>query len=534
MQDKLTSCFSSDIKQITTLAHRLDIKSTFETAKALSERLIEAVKRAPSHPVGLAMIAQSKPAAFPHQAPFARLVLLIVIALQNRLNKHALLSLVMGNMLVDIALEAKDKKHLTQVLLTSAAKLKLDIASDALKIARLLDSSSIWTYLPHCRLTYWQWFSVWSICLSSANKKKVSWKDKLSYLFQHCPSWTHQYLQPLLEYPSLCPPATIFTYQAQSYTCLGVTQQGVHFFDAAQGELRTAKEDIKVDKPLLNPALWYELINGRDLATPFQDAFSVTRPPPSLVRVLRMLKDAQVDIDKLAKAVENEPSFTEFVKQTASQGNRMGLAVTSVKQGIMTHGLERLGDMLITHALLNRFGQSEYPLKSPLMRFVSLQMMVCSELAVRSGVSIPQTAALVTLLANSALFTYPSLKTQTQWRIAKTPHFGFSIDALINGCPTGTFEKSAITLAKAWALPPRLTKQVSQFCRGDTAKSSPLTSLLQLTLLWAVQIQQGTALEASDDQEEAKAMQTLSMQLIDKHSLIFDCSEHLFCPLSKH
>jgi len=539
MQDHVVAHYLSDTTEIAKRANLLDIKGTLETTSKLAQQLLEEVKLQPHYFIGLALIFLQKRPASSEERRFARLVILVSVALQNRLNNRAVTALLTGNLLVD-AVQAVDddkQKRLTQVLLTSVAKMRIDIARDTLKISRLLDSSSIWTYLPHCRLTYWQWFSVWSICLTQPNRKYVSWADKLTQLFQTCPAWTTPYLAGLLSFPSLIPPSGSFVNNTKSYTCLAVADNTILFFNPETAEIETATEAVECHSARIATAKWQELHKKAKgaLPAPFQEAFAVTRPPGSLIEVLHMLRDDQVDIDKLATAVENEASFTQFVKQTASQGNRMALPVTSVKQGIMTHGLERLGDMLITHALINRFAQSEYPLKATLMNFISLQMMLSAELAARSGIAIPQTASLVTLIANSALFTHPALKTLTNWKVTHPVQINSPIDDLIPGAQSGVFTKSAMALSKAWTLPPRLTKQVSQFCHVRTSgRPAKVIYLLRLSLLWTLQVQQGSVNRQTVEQEELAAMKLLNLTQSDKQQLVFDCSEHLFCPLSKH
>ena len=74
------------------------------------------------------------------------------------------------------------------------------------------------------------------------------------------------------------------------------------------------------------------------------------------------LQKQDVVIEQLCEKIEQVPTFNHFLMYTASQDNRLQLPVKSIKQAVLTYGIERVGDMLIQFALLERLTQNQFPL----------------------------------------------------------------------------------------------------------------------------------------------------------------------------
>ena len=140
-------------------------------------------------------------------------------------------------------------------------------------------------------------------------------------------------------------------------------------------------------------------------------SFPVHRPPASLTRIIDALHKPDSEIDTLVSMVQEEPSFATFLLSSASVDNRMQLPVNSLKQAILTFGLERIGDMLVQHALSQRLTQHRFPLDGVCHQFSTLMASIASRLTVHVNSRFtPQSAALVATFLSAPLFTIADLK----------------------------------------------------------------------------------------------------------------------------
>jgi len=156
----------------------------------------------------------------------------------------------------------------------------------------------------------------------------------------------------------------------------------------------------------------------------FPTAFAIQRPPAALLSIIDELQKPDVDITNLCRKVEATPTFRQFLLSTASQDNRLRLPVSNIKQAILTYGLERVGDMLVQFALIERLTQHQYPLLGISKQFTVVVCAIAAQLAsITSTKFSPQSAALVSTFLCAPLFTLPGLKVATRLPVNHQGYF---------------------------------------------------------------------------------------------------------------
>ena len=183
----------------------------------------------------------------------------------------------------------------------------------------------------------------------------------------------------------------------------------------------------------------------------FARDFNINHPPQALTSLLSHLKNPDVTVDKIVQLVESEPFFSDYIKGVASQDNRMQLPVSNVKQGVMTYGLERVGDMLVQQALQKRLTQHYFPLVDTCRQLTMLITGIAALLAQESKVSTPQQAGLLATVACSPLFTVPALKVLLKFHHQSTHYY--SLNSLLNFSSKDQITEFAKQLTNKWYLP---------------------------------------------------------------------------------
>ena len=220
-------------------------------------------------------------------------------------------------------------------------------------------------------------------------------------------------------------------------------------------------------------------------------SYPVSRPPTSLEQLLRALNDPDVAIKKIVDLISTEPTFSAFLTQAASQDNRMQLPVQDLKQSILTYGLDRVGHMLVQHALYQRLSQHPFPLQPWFSRLTQLAAQIASELAAATPSLTPQSAGLVVTIALSPLFTLPYTKVQIT--IPRQPRQLFNVATLLHPQPEkwlASVRQHQQSLVTAWQQQTLQTKLIA--CCGRLPLDVP-ASLRQahcvagLSIIWARQ-----------------------------------------------
>jgi hypothetical protein len=162
--------------------------------------------------------------------------------------------------------------------------------------------------------------------------------------------------------------------------------------------------------------------------------YAVQSPPAALLGIIDELQKRDCEIPSLCEKIESVPTFNRFLLQTASQDNRLQLQVKNIKQAVMTYGIERVGDMLIQFALLERLTQKQYPLMSMCKQLTTISCAIAGELASRCDTKFsPQSAALTMTFLCSPLFTLPGLKIAKALPVNHAAPFSFEQALKVKG-----------------------------------------------------------------------------------------------------
>ncbi|WP_269517583.1 histidine kinase [Alteromonas sp. BMJM2] len=159
----------------------------------------------------------------------------------------------------------------------------------------------------------------------------------------------------------------------------------------------------------------------------FPTTYNIQRPPSALLHIIDELQKRDIDISILCEKIEHAPTFNHFLISTASQDNRLQLPVKNIKQAVLTYGTERVGDMLVQFALMERLTQHEFPLLDTCKQFTLVASAFASHIASLTKTKFTaQSAALTMTFACSPLFTLPGLKVTNTLPIRSNPHFSIN------------------------------------------------------------------------------------------------------------
>ena len=265
----------------------------------------------------------------------------------------------------------------------------------------------------------------------------------------------------------------------------------------------------------------------------FAVAYAIQKPPLALLTIIDTLQKADIDINALCEQVERTPAFSHFLMSTASQDNRLRLPVTHLKQAILTYGLERVGDMLIQFALMERLTQHTYPLLSIGKQFTHLSCAIASQLVALSDTKLtPQSASLLTTFVCAPLFTLPGLKVASQLPVSDSHYFQihrtFKVKAQV------PWHTVAGELAANWHQ--GATWRALIHNAGKRHHDVPNSLKKEHAI---IQLAFGLAREAlfplphpDEDSENTKSalLRTLSLSQADITLLLNRLSDYLFCP----
>lgn len=266
-------------------------------------------------------------------------------------------------------------------------------------------------------------------------------------------------------------------------------------------------------------------------------SYPVSRPPVTLERLLRALNDPDIAIKKVVELIGCEPAFTTFLTQAASQDNRMQLPVQDVKHSILTYGLDRVGHMLVQHALYQRLSQHYFPLLPWFSKLTQLAAQIASELASVSTSLTPQSAGLVVTVALSPLFTLPSAKAQIYLPVNATKLF--SVASLVSAQPdklVAVIRQHQQSLAAAWQQQTLQSKLIA--CWGKLPENVPPAlrqahCITGLSLIWARQWLLNQSACSSTQAFIAQTKQAYPALTSQESAIRNRLASQLVCPLNE-
>ena len=305
------------------------------------------------------------------------------------------------------------------------------------------------------------------------SKTPLSFPNALRQIIQNTPGTTQSLIEPLMSYPGTAPPGVFVMIEDGSLAVVvGVLEGSVLCFpqhSAQRPSTHTTYFSVEIDhikrvypaqalKQLSKMHTWWgdawqqqvQEATTKPLS-PFTQSYKMDRPPATLVAIQSQLNKPVQDIKKLSTAVAREPSFAQHLRQTATQSSRQKLPMKDIQHGLMMHGFERSGSIIMQQALLSRLNQHYFPLQHAFINFVQLRGHIASSLAKAADLGIPEQACTLAYFASVGLFIHTQLKIQTQWRKADTNTYDMA--SLIRCVKPDQLRIHPVSMAQAWQQP---------------------------------------------------------------------------------
>lgn len=301
-------------------------------------------------------------------------------------------------------------------------------------------------------------------------KTKQSFQSALALVVQNSPSAQAQLLEPLMAYPSVTPPGTyVMLDDGPLALVIGIAGDKLLCYpQSTSRHISTHSSHFTVDrvrvkhaypaqaiKKLSNLTTWwgnnwqlFEQESNTKAESPFMQSFKMSRPPATLTAIQSQLNKPIQDINKLSLAIAREPSFAQHLRKTASQSSRQKLPIKDIQHGLMMHGFERSGSIIMQQALLSRLNQHHFPLQRAFISFVQLRGHIAASLAKIGNIGIPEQASTLAYFACVGLFTHVQLKIQTQWQ--KSNRTSYDMTSLVRCVKPEQLRSHAVSMAEAW------------------------------------------------------------------------------------
>lgn len=308
-----------------------------------------------------------------------------------------------------------------------------------IKLRKALLSDKYFSLIPDIRISACQRLSFIAKAFA-VNAKKEHAHKLFSQLAMRVPVNHHEILTPLVDLFTLPMPGAKIYVNNVPGVVVDVKQSHSFVFSLSKDDTVAswfANASIKAPVHLQIPfthfiALYNDTAEDRVAKgghSFLPSTYPIQQPPSALLRIIDELQNRDVDIDKLCVEIEKVPTFNSFLMFTASKDNRQQIKVNNIKQAVLTYGLERVGDMLIQFALMERLTQHQFPLLNRVKQFTLVSSALASSFASLTDTKLtPQSAALVMTFLCAPLFTLPGFKVsnalplnqETTYRISQT------------------------------------------------------------------------------------------------------------------
>lgn len=416
-----------DVTNIATLSDYLS--EQLPTTASIEDIVNHSLKKAASvvdfiyaHPaISLAIFqnSQSEIDAFSRQ-----IITLAVFGKLNVFNDHFLQHIIAAHIVTHyLQRQKQDTAHaLRRSLILFIKQNQLQIWRQVISLRKVLFSQSSIRLINSAKVTPLQNLSLTASIFSHC-RQKHSALSLLRFIAQNAPAIFRAYLYPIASLVAQPLPGARVFFKAHPATVIDIQRDHILLFSPSREESAPFQwvNKAKIYAPTTHYMALDEFLGHYNQCEQerktkgsvpfFPISYAIQHPPASLLGIIDELKQPDVNIPKLCKKVEVAPTFSRFLLSTASQDNRLRLPVSSVKQAILTYGLERVGDMLVQFALMERLTQHKYPLLNMSKQFTLLACAIASQLAsITSSKFSPQSAALVTTFLCAPLFTLPGLK----------------------------------------------------------------------------------------------------------------------------
>ncbi|WP_018983508.1 HDOD domain-containing protein [Salinimonas chungwhensis] len=435
--------------------------------------------------------------------PLRMALIMTVLGQRSKLNDHYLQHLsAAAYMLFCTGSYHKDTqtlhfdKSLVQGLKKQLKKRHLSIWQKIFAAYPLLSRPHFIKYLKSPALKESQWWALVSAHIS------IHFKDSffpvLRQIALHSPLLREPAFTAWVDYPGNIWPGAQVATSPHSLILLAKDESHCALVKQKQGERKFIVRDI-VDQPALRYVgfdQWWELIQRFETQVdafiayqPGGRAYPLSHPPSSLLNIVDLLHEAEIEIDTLVSKLEAEPAFANALKSAASTDNRMQLPVNDVKQAVLTFGLERVGDMLIREALVQRLTQNHFPLSRTCQNILAVSANLSSLIAAECDSSLtPQSASLISSFMVAPLFSLPALKVLPEF-IHNDNHL-HSINKLVALKTANPFVDFAAELASNWHLPAQhraILLQLDRYPADTRASQQKDVAVVMLSLIWTRQ-----------------------------------------------
>jgi hypothetical protein len=369
----------------------------------------------------------------------------------------------------------------------------------------------------------------------------------LSAIAQHYPARDHELLSSLCNLITAAMPGEVVYVKAKRAIIVDIQTSHSLIFVSGDKEtspyswvanstlMRTGQPRIAFEElsKHITDAFDYRRVEGGQSMLPV--SFSIQYPPRPLLTIIDALRKPNAELDDITAKVEESPLFSSFLLKTASKDNRLQLPVKSIKQAILTYGIERIGDMLIQHALMERLTQHSYPLLAISKQYTLLACAISAELACRVKTKFTaQSASLITAFLCAPLFTFPGLKVAS--RLVANTKPDFSVTALFRLKGSNEWNAIAGELATNWhqsATWRALIHHSHKPTHDVPASLKKEHAILQLAMGISREILFNERLPTAISQTEKALLTHINVTPAQFNTLLTGLSDYLFCPIAQ-
>lgn len=424
-------------------------------------------------------------------------------------------------------------------------KHNLAIWQDTVKLQKALQTEKYVNYISDSRLNLAQRLCILSGVFATRTKK-VGYQIVFTHIANRLPAQHRHHIAPLIPlFEGLLPGAKVYANGVPG-ALVDIQQNHGYVFtlskDNEDGKwlpLSAIRAPVALSLPFEHfVALYTDTANARvnQGGTPFlPSTFAIQNPPKGLINIIDELQKQDVEIEQLCEKIEKVPTFNHFLMHTASQDNRLQLPVKSIKQAVLTYGIERVGDMLIQFALLERLTQNQFPLMGICKQITLLACSLSSHFAqIVDSKFTPQSAALTMTFVCTPLFTLPGFK------VSKSLPVDLSKAVSINNAFKVKSETPwlaiASELAGSWHQSSTWRAVIHQCGKASTEVPKSIQKeqailVLSFAIAKACLFHQGIY-SLLHDINVKTLLSILNVQPSDVHSALESNGQLLFCPIS--
>lgn len=485
------------------LARQGKLLNVPNTGLSIARQIVQFNKHHPQAALA-AVCAMRQETALSNPLPLKVSLMMAILTHRSRLNDHYAQHLIAGAFTLFSATTYHRDTHslhverpVLQGLRQHLQKPQLKNWRDILAVHKVLEQPDFVKYLKSPGINTAQWWLI--SCAHLALHFQQQFFVPLRQVARYSPAHRQSLINQWLAFPGDRWPAAQGTNSHERSTVMFNTGSDIALFTQSNGRkaLNWRANDVTL-APTRSIAFsqWRALCEqfpaDYEQATAFKPAgriYPLNHPPASLLKVIDALSDPEVDIADLAMLIEDEPVFAHALKASASMDNRLNLPVHDVKQAVLTYGTERVGDMLVRQALMQRLTQHEFPLSGTCNTLIALTASLASAICedVKCQMT-PQAAGLISTFMLAPLYSLPALKVLLHF-----PHKTsalHSVDSLLSLQCDPPFSALATELAANWHQS-KLHQALLRYCGKMPAQvTGPLKTeyaLLCLSLLLARQ-----------------------------------------------